>query len=161
MSHAPIIERSPHRVDADVVAPSPDYKSHCTRFRQFLNADFGQIEIRSEHIHITATGQKFLVIRGDEFDAVMTYAKWLALLGDWSYSTLLSINTGFNAIRRRLGYPYWSLSAYLKHKAKRAVEFIGQFEHALATEARRRCAEMFVGNLRPFNFTKARSVTAG
>lgn len=112
--------------------------NHDEMFRQFLNADFGQIEIRPEHVHVTAKGEKFLVIHGDEFDAVVTYAKWLALLGDWSYNTLLGINTVFNGIRRRLGYPYWSLSAYLKQKAKRAVEFIGRFELALASEARRR-----------------------
>jgi UDP-2,3-diacylglucosamine pyrophosphatase LpxH len=33
--------------------------------------------------------------------------------------------------------PYWSLSAYLKQKVKRAVNYIGEFEAALAAEARR------------------------
>lgn len=112
--------------------------NHDEMFRDFLNVNFGQIEIRPEHIHVTKDGRKFLVIHGDEFDAVVTYAKWLAILGDWGYNTLLSINTGFNEVRRRLGYPYWSLSAYLKQKAKRAVEFIGRFETALATEAAKR-----------------------
>jgi UDP-2,3-diacylglucosamine pyrophosphatase LpxH len=41
-------------------------------------------------------------------------------------------------VRRRLGYPYWSLSAYLKEKVKNAVEFISRFETAVADEARRR-----------------------
>jgi UDP-2,3-diacylglucosamine pyrophosphatase LpxH len=41
-------------------------------------------------------------------------------------------------VRRRLGYPYWSLSAYLKQKVKNAVEYIGNYEHAIAEEARRR-----------------------
>jgi len=112
--------------------------NHDEMFREFLNADFGQIEIRPEHVHVTRKGERFLVIHGDEFDAVVTYAKWLAILGDWTYNALLSLNTVYNDIRRRFGYPYWSLSAYLKHKAKRAVEFIGRFEEALATEAARR-----------------------
>jgi UDP-2,3-diacylglucosamine pyrophosphatase LpxH len=112
--------------------------NHDEMFREFLNVSFGQIEIRPEHIHVTKDGRKFLVIHGDEFDAVVAYARWLAVLGDWSYNALLSINTVFNNIRRRLGYPYWSLSAYLKQKAKRAVEFIGRFETALATEAAKR-----------------------
>ncbi len=38
----------------------------------------------------------------------------------------------------RLGFPYWSLSQYLKHKVKNAVFFICKFEEALANEARRR-----------------------
>jgi hypothetical protein len=33
-------------------------------------------------------------------------------------------NTHFNAVRRWLGLPYWSLSAYLKQKVKRAVNYI-------------------------------------
>jgi UDP-2,3-diacylglucosamine pyrophosphatase LpxH len=37
-----------------------------------------------------------------------------------------------------MGLPYWSLSKYLKLKVKRAVNFIGDFENAVAREARRR-----------------------
>jgi UDP-2,3-diacylglucosamine pyrophosphatase LpxH len=41
-------------------------------------------------------------------------------------------------VRARFGYPYWSLAAFLKHKVKNAVQYIGGFEKALAAEARRR-----------------------
>ena len=68
----------------------------------------------------------------------MRYARWLAILGDWAYATALRINTAFNWARRKLGLPYWSLSAYLKHKVKNAVQFIDNYEHAVASEARRR-----------------------
>src|SRR3546814_20274917 len=37
-----------------------------------------------------------------------------------------------------MGLPYWSLSAYLKHKVKNAVEFISDYEQAIAEGARRR-----------------------
>jgi UDP-2,3-diacylglucosamine pyrophosphatase LpxH len=37
-----------------------------------------------------------------------------------------------------MGYPYWSLSAYLKSRVKDAVKFIGDFEHTVAAEAKRR-----------------------
>jgi UDP-2,3-diacylglucosamine pyrophosphatase LpxH len=47
-------------------------------------------------------------------------------------------NWPLNFIRRRLGLGYWSLSAYLKHRVKTAVSFIGEFEKNLAEEARRR-----------------------
>ena len=40
-------------------------------------------------------------------------------------------------IRRRLGYGYWSLAAFLKHRVKNAVQYIGNFEQALAHAARR------------------------
>ena len=41
-------------------------------------------------------------------------------------------------MRRRLGYPYWSLSAYLKQRVKNAMQYIGSFADAVADEARRR-----------------------
>ena len=44
-------------------------------------------------------------------------------------------------MRARLGLPYWSLSNYLKQKVKRAVSYIGDFELAVAREARRRGAD--------------------
>ena len=37
-----------------------------------------------------------------------------------------------------MGLPYWSLSKYLKHKVKRAVSYVGDFEVAVAREARQR-----------------------
>jgi UDP-2,3-diacylglucosamine pyrophosphatase LpxH len=43
-----------------------------------------------------------------------------------------------NRARRRLGFGYWSLSAFLKTKVKNALQFIEDFEAAVAEEARRR-----------------------
>jgi UDP-2,3-diacylglucosamine pyrophosphatase LpxH len=37
-----------------------------------------------------------------------------------------------------MGFGYWSLSAYLKVKVKNALQFIENFETAVAEEARRR-----------------------
>ena len=99
---------------------------------------FGGIALQDEAIHVTADGKRLLVIHGDAFDGVVKYAKWLALLGDWAYTAMLGCNLIFNRIRRRLGYGYWSLSAYLKAKVKNAVEFIGDYERTVAEEARRR-----------------------
>jgi UDP-2,3-diacylglucosamine pyrophosphatase LpxH len=68
---------------------------------------------------------------------VVKYAKWLAHLGDQAYTFALWLNHWFNVIRRRLHLPYWSLSAYLKHKVKNAVAYIARFEETMAEEARR------------------------
>jgi len=43
-----------------------------------------------------------------------------------------------NNIRIKLGYPYWSLSQFLKQQVKNAVNFILEFEHALIHEAKHR-----------------------
>jgi UDP-2,3-diacylglucosamine pyrophosphatase LpxH len=91
-----------------------------------------------ENIHETVDGRKLLVLHGDHFDGVVRHAIWLAHLGDWAYTAALVLNTSFNWGRRQLGLPYWSLSAYLKHRVKNAVEFIASFEQAVAREARER-----------------------
>ena len=106
--------------------------------RDYCGVHFGGVIIARDAIHDTADGRRFLVTHGDEFDGVVQHAKWLAFLGDWSYRTVLTLNTWFNLIRRRLGFGYWSLSAYLKVKVKNALQFIENFETAVAEEARRR-----------------------
>ncbi len=96
------------------------------------------VTVQREAEHTTAKGLRLLVIHGDEFDGVMRYAKFLAVLGDGAYTTALVVNRWFNTGRRWAGYPYWSLSQWLKQQVKGAVKAIDRFETALADEARRR-----------------------
>lgn len=105
--------------------------------RQFLPLGLGRIDILERVIHTTADGRRLLVIHGDEFDGVVMNARWLSLLGSWTYVRVLRLNRWVNRVRRWLGMPYWSFSAYLKHKAKRAVQYVADFENVLANEARR------------------------
>ena len=115
--------------------------NHDEAMREYCGSQFGGIAIERQAMHTAADERRFLVMHGDEFDVVVRYAKWLALLGDWGYVAALWFNTHLNAVRRWFGRPYWSLSAYLKYKVKRAVNFIGEFEHALAQEAHRTGAQ--------------------
>jgi UDP-2,3-diacylglucosamine pyrophosphatase LpxH len=105
--------------------------------RHYLDHSFGGIEVAEQAIHYTADGRRLLVLHGDAFDGVVTYAKWLARLGDGAYTLALALNHWVNLARRRLGLPYWSLSAYLKHKVKNAVQFMDDYERTVADEARR------------------------
>jgi UDP-2,3-diacylglucosamine pyrophosphatase LpxH len=112
--------------------------NHDEAARHYLGIAFGDIAIREEALHTTAQGKRLLVTHGDFFDGVVQCARWLALLGDALYTMILAVNQRFNAVRARLGLPYWSLSQFLKHKVKNAVSYIGAFEAALAREARKR-----------------------
>ena len=114
--------------------------NHDEMFRPWLPAgvDISGIRLCRDAEHVTADGKRLLIIHGDEFDNVVRYAKFLALLGDWAYASALVVNRWFNSARRRLGLPYWSLSAWLKRQVKEAVKAIDRFEFALAAEARRR-----------------------
>jgi UDP-2,3-diacylglucosamine pyrophosphatase LpxH len=106
--------------------------------REYIELQFGGIDVHNDYIHITADDRRLLILHGDEFDVIVRYAKCLALLGDWAYTVLLAVNHWFNHARMMFGMRYWSLSAFLKHKVKNAVEYIGHFEEAIAEEARRR-----------------------
>ena len=112
--------------------------NHDEAARQYCMLTFGGVKVVNEAIHERADGSRLLVIHGDQFDGIVRYARWLAITGDWAYAAALKLNTGFNWARRRLGLPYWSLSAYLKHRVKNAVQFINDYERAVAAEARRR-----------------------
>jgi UDP-2,3-diacylglucosamine pyrophosphatase LpxH len=106
--------------------------------RHFVGHAFGGVEVVHETVHTTATGLKLWVIHGDHFDGVIQCAKWLAYVGDWLYEFTLKLNRYLNRWRARMGLGYWSLSAYLKLKVKKAVNFISDFEVAVAQEAKRR-----------------------
>jgi UDP-2,3-diacylglucosamine pyrophosphatase LpxH len=112
--------------------------NHDELFRDYLGNSFGGIEVCAEAVHRNADGRKFLVMHGDEFDQVVINSRWLAMLGCQAYDVLLLVNRYFNWFRRKMGFPYWSLSAWLKHKVKNAVNFISDFEKAVVHEARKR-----------------------
>ena len=106
--------------------------------RGFAGHHFGGIEVRNEAVHTTVDGRRLWVVHGDHFDAVIQCAKWLAYVGDNLYEFTLRLNRHLNSLRARLGLPYWSLSAYLKLKVKKALNYVTAFEQAVAAEARKR-----------------------
>lgn len=106
--------------------------NHDEFLRKYSDLAIGNLQLVDRAEHQTADGRRLLVVHGDEFDVVTRYHRWLAFLGDAGYTLLLEINRHLNRLRERLGYGYWSLSAWVKQRVKRAVSFIGEFEAALA-----------------------------
>ena len=106
--------------------------------RAFTGQHFGGIEVVPDAVHTTADGRDLWVTHGDHFDGVIQCAKWLAHVGDRLYEFTLRLNRHLNTLRGRIGLPYWSLSAYLKHRVKHALNYVTGFEQAVAREARRR-----------------------
>jgi len=103
-----------------------------------FDISFGNIEIVNQYTHYGLDGKKYLVVHGDLFDGITRLAPWLSFLGDKAYDFVLSLNNKFNWIRRRFGFGYWSLSQYLKHRVKKAVDFIFEFEKNLAVYCKKR-----------------------
>jgi len=112
--------------------------NHDRPFRDHDGLVLGNVEIRREAVHETADGRRFLVIHGDEFDSIVRASPLLESLGSKAYNLVLGLNRHVNTVRQSFGYPYWSVSAFLKHKVKNAVKYIANFERALAVEAHRR-----------------------
>ena len=112
--------------------------NHDEAFRDYTGLCLAGVEVAGDAIHETADGKRLLVLHGDHFDGVVTYARWLAYAGDWAYAIALRLNDVVAEVRRRIGMPYWSLSRWLKDHVKNAVEYIGRFEAAVALEAERR-----------------------
>ena len=102
------------------------------------------------HVHITEEDRQY-----NMFDGMMRAdRKWIMHLGDHAYNFLLWANTKLNAIRRRLGMPYWSLSQALKKRTKRALNHIHNFEGHVADYCRRKefdgaiCGHIHVAEMR-------------
>lgn len=112
--------------------------NHDEYVRRFCDLQLGNILVCEETVHRTADGRSLLVLHGDEFDGITRCHRWLALSGDLGYQALLFLNRWFNRARRGFGFGYWSLSAYVKGRIKSAVNFVTDFEAALAREATRR-----------------------
>lgn len=114
--------------------------NHDDFLRKFVDYELrlGNVHVVNDVVHETADGRQLFVIHGDLFDVVTRYHKWVALVGDVAYTSLLRANRYVNWARARLGYPYWSLSAFAKQRVKTAVNFISEFEKAVAHECRRR-----------------------
>ena len=115
--------------------------NHDEFLRGFYGTHFGGIEVCETAVHEAADGRRYLVIHGDVFDMVVRHARWLAYLGDWAYEIALALSIRINWMRRRLGFTYWSLSAWAKLKVKNAVSYIGRYEEVLAAEAARHAVD--------------------
>lgn len=118
--------------------------NHDEFFRNFVGYQFGGVQIKDKAIHVTADGRRLLILHGDEFDMVVQYNKWLALLGSAAYDYLVTLNRILNLGRRKLNMPYWSLSAAIKRKVKNAVTYVGKYEEAMIHEARKHNADGIV-----------------
>jgi UDP-2,3-diacylglucosamine pyrophosphatase LpxH len=112
--------------------------NHDEFLRLYVGRSVAGIEVTLEAIHKTACGLRLLVTHGDQFDGIIGCAKWLAHVGDHAYSLALRLNDGLHTVRRALGLPYWSLSAYLKRTVKNAVEYVSRYEEIVARAAARR-----------------------
>jgi UDP-2,3-diacylglucosamine pyrophosphatase LpxH len=121
--------------------------NHDDAITRFLPINFDNLSILEEFIHESPRG-KYLIVHGDGFDAVTMNHKWLAVLGDIGYQSLLKVNRIYNHYRAWRGKEYFSLSKAIKAKVKSAVNFVGKYEDQLQNLAKRRnCTGIICGHI--------------
>jgi UDP-2,3-diacylglucosamine pyrophosphatase LpxH len=92
---------------------------------------YGNVSIVGKAIHKTANHKTYIVVHGHEFDLITQNMRWISVLGDAGYQLLLLVNHPLHWFKKMTGGKPWSLSAYVKKKAKVVANFIGRFEKAV------------------------------
>lgn len=109
--------------------------NHDEFLESFIGLKFGGVALAQEAIHVAADGRRYLVIHGHQFDGLTHFNRVLERLGSRLYDWVLNLNMYLNRLRRRLGLGYWSFAAFLKSKAKGAVQYITDYESAMVSFA--------------------------
>jgi len=131
--------------------------NHDEFLRSFGEHEFGNIKLQDKVIHKGLDGKTYIVMHGDQFDAVVNNIRWLAYLGSWAYDFSMMLNLIVTKIRNIFNLPYWSLSAWAKYKVKEAVNFITDYEDNLAGYAQSKqvdgviCGHIHHPNIRKMN----------
>jgi UDP-2,3-diacylglucosamine pyrophosphatase LpxH len=121
--------------------------NHDDLLARILPVELDRLSIAEEHVHESPLG-RYLVLHGDVFDMITTQHRFLAILGDMGYQTLLRLNRLYNRYRSWRGREYYSLSKVIKARVKNAVSYIGRFEEKLQSLARSRgCRGIICGHI--------------
>ena len=109
--------------------------NHDADLAPFVDMMGGQLELRREWVHLTARGERLLVVHGDQFDGQRQIAHWLHRLGEAIYDGTVVLNDYLNDLRRRFRRSYWPLAARLKLAVPTSVRYIERFEDAAIAHA--------------------------
>jgi len=110
--------------------------NHDDDFRTFAENYVGPVEVRRQIIHETVSGQRLLVLHGDEFDGTMRCNGLAALVGSAGYGLLLGLNRLAHRVNALLGQPYWSLARAVKMRIGKAAAYVARFRAACLAAAR-------------------------
>lgn len=111
--------------------------NHDEFLREYLDMNFGNIEIHNEYIW-----NNTYITHGDLYDGVVKL-KWLGVLGSIGYDLAISIDRRL----KKWGYKR-SLSKFLKDKVKEAVKFITSFEEEIVRQGiKHNCSTVICGHI--------------
>mgnify|MGYP003335021463 FL=1 len=102
--------------------------NHDDFLKDFIPFKLNNIRIVRKYVHTGADGRTYFCFHGDVLDFVIMEARWLAVIGGWSYDFIIRLNTIYNYVRKKLNLPYHSLANTIKQSVKGAINFVSDFE---------------------------------
>jgi len=72
--------------------------NHDDFLKDFIPFKLNNIEIVRMYNHIGVDGRNYYCFHGDVLDFVIMKARWLAVIGGWSYDFVIKLNTIYNKI---------------------------------------------------------------
>jgi UDP-2,3-diacylglucosamine pyrophosphatase LpxH len=102
--------------------------NHDDFLKDFIPFKLNNIRIVRKYIHTGIDSRKYFCFHGDVLDFVIMEARWLAVIGGWSYDIVIKFNTIYNKIRKWFKLPYHSLANTIKQSVKGAINFVSDFE---------------------------------
>ena len=102
--------------------------NHDDFLKDFIPFKLNNIRIVRKYIHTGIDNRKYFCFHGDVLDFVIMEARWLAIIGGWSYDIVIKFNTLYNKIRKWFKLPYHSLANTIKQSVKGAINFVSDFE---------------------------------
>jgi UDP-2,3-diacylglucosamine pyrophosphatase LpxH len=124
--------------------------NHDDFLQHFNGFDFGGIPILREYIY-HSFGRRYLLVHGDQFDGAVRFCPRLQKLGSVVYEMAM-----FISFLLRLCGVRWSLSKFLKSKAKSAVQFLASYQEIVAEYAKAKqvngviCGHIHTPDMRDF-----------
>ena len=71
--------------------------------------------VAADTIHTTADGRRLLVMHGDQFDGVVTHAKWLAYLTNRDNTLTILQASGFISPRQSISPDEYATGVFAEH----------------------------------------------
>ena len=102
--------------------------NHDDFLKDFIPFKLNNIRIVRKYVHEGIDGRTYFCFHGDVLDFVIMEARWLAVIGGWSYDIVIKFNTLYNKIRKWFNLPYHSLANTIKQSVKGAINFVSDFE---------------------------------
>jgi UDP-2,3-diacylglucosamine pyrophosphatase LpxH len=80
--------------------------NHDDFLKDFIPFKLNNIEIVRMYNHVGIDCRNYYCFHGDVLDFVIMKARWLAVIGGWSYDFVIRLNTLYNKIRKLLNLNY-------------------------------------------------------